>query len=116
MIGNMLHRLPAIQRPVDRQSDGGPNHPSLFRCLSDVELSCYRRVALRGYRLLWIAAAPFYVVAMLINLVWACLWMPNLESDTDADSLGWESDALIASQFATKHADALVVSSKPSMN
>ena len=73
-------------------------------------------MALRGYGLAWIVAAPFFVMAMLVNLVWACMWMPDLEDDADADDLGWESGALIASQFTTKRADALVVTPKPSMN
>lgn len=116
MIGYMLHRLPAIHRPVDRQTDGGPTHSSLFRFLNTIKSNGYRLVSLRSYRILWIAAAPFYAAAMLINLIWACLWMPDLEPNADADSLGWESQSSSASQLNTQRADRLVASSTPSVN
>jgi len=114
MIGYMLHRLPAGHRPVDRQTDGGPDHPSLSRFLNAFQSGS--RVALRGHRLVWLAIAPFYLLAMLLHLIWVCLWMPDLEADADADGLAWESAAASASQLNAKRADHLLASSKPSVN
>ena len=116
MIGNMLQRLPATHRHVDRHTDYGPNHPSLFQSLNAVKRNAYRGMALRCNRILWIAAAPIYATAMLANLIWVCLWLPDLEADADADDLGWDSAALGVAQLDAKRSDPMVAASKPSMN
>jgi hypothetical protein len=73
-------------------------------------------LALRGHRLTWLAVAPFHLLAMLLHLIWVCLWLPDLEPDAEADDLAWESAAVSASQFNPKRADHLLASSKPSVN
>lgn len=116
MIGYMLHRLPATHGHVDRHADFGPNHPSLLDSLNAVKRNAYRGLAMRCNRILWIAAAPIYATAMLVNLIWVCLWLPDLEADADADELGWDSAALGAAQLEPKRSDPIVAASKPSMN
>lgn len=93
----------------------GPNRAPLSRFLNGFRLSgC--RAALRGHRLVWLAVGPFYLLAMLLHLTWVCVWMPDSETDVDADGLAWESAAITAPQLDAGRADHLLASAKPSMN